>query len=76
MLAEALWPEVDAYLAAFAGEVDENGRRLLVRNGYHPPREMMISAGAVEVTVPQVNDERTGPQTGERKRFSSPILPP
>jgi hypothetical protein len=44
MLAEALRAEVDAYLAAFAGEVDENGRRLVVRNGYHPPREMMISA--------------------------------
>ena len=38
MLAEALRAEVDAYIAAFAGEVDENGRPLVVRNGYHQPR--------------------------------------
>ena len=35
MLAEALQAEVDAYIAAFAAERDENGRRLVVRNGYH-----------------------------------------
>ncbi len=35
MLAEALRAEVDAYIAAFAAERDENGRRLVVRNGYH-----------------------------------------
>jgi len=33
MLAEALQAEVDAYIAAFAAERDENGRRLVVRNG-------------------------------------------
>ena len=37
---------------------------------------MLTSAGAVEVTVPRVNDKRTDPGTGERKRFSSAILPP
>ena len=76
MLAEALQAEVDAYIAAFAAERDESGRRLVVRNGYHQPREVLTSAGAVEVTVPRVNDKRTDPQTGERKRFSSAILPP
>jgi transposase-like protein len=75
MLAEALQAEVDAYIAAFAAERDESGRRLVVRNGYHQPREVLTSAGAVEVTVPRVNDKRTDPQTGERKRFSSAILP-
>src|SRR5690349_1429222 len=76
MLAEALQAEVDAYIAAHAAERDENGRRLVVRNGYHQPREVLTSAGAVEVTVPRVNDKRTGPDTGDRKRFSSAILPP
>jgi transposase-like protein len=76
MLAEALQAEVDAYIAAFAAERDENGRRLVVRNGYHHSREVLTSAGAVEVTVPRVNDKRTDPATGERKRFSSAILPP
>ena len=76
MLAEALQAKVDAYIAAFAAERDENGRRLVVRNGCHQSREVLTSAGAVEVTVPRVNDKRTDPDTGERKRFSSAILPP
>ena len=76
MLAEALQAEVDAYIAAHAAERDENGRRLVVRNGSHQPREVLTSAGAVEVTVPRVNDKRTDPETGERQRFSSAILPP
>ena len=63
MLAEALQAEVDAYIAAFAAERDENGRRLVVRNGYHQPRDALTSAGAIEVTVPRVNDKRTGPRT-------------
>ena len=35
MLAEGLEAEVDAYIARFTGERDENGRRLVVRNGSH-----------------------------------------
>jgi len=76
MLAEALQAEVDAYIAAFVGERDENGRRLVVRNGSHLPREVLTSAGAVQVTAPRVNDRRVDPDTGERVRFSSAILPP
>src|SRR2546429_7071074 len=68
MLAEALRAEVDAYISAFASERDEAGRRLVVRNGYHQSREVLTSAGAVEVTVPRVNDRRADPDTGERKR--------
>ena len=75
MLAEALRAEVDAYIAAFAAERDENGRRLVVRNGYHQGREVLTSAGAVGVTAPRVNDKRTNVVTGEQQRFSSAILP-
>ncbi|MBC6463678.1 IS256 family transposase [Actinomadura sp. HBU206391] len=76
MLAEALQAEVDAYIAQFADQRDERGRRLVVRNGHHQPREVLTSAGAVEVKAPRVNDKRVDTQTGERKRFSSAILPP
>ncbi len=76
MLAEALAAEVDAYVARFAADRDENGRRLVVRNGYHQGREVLTSAGAVQVTAPRVNDKRTDPATGEWLRFSSAILPP
>ncbi|GAA3471322.1 hypothetical protein GCM10018965_058750 [Nonomuraea roseola] len=47
MLAAALQAEVDAYIVAFAGERDEAGRRLVVRNGYHQPREILTAAGAI-----------------------------
>ncbi|MDT7677270.1 MAG: hypothetical protein QOD82_5172, partial [Pseudonocardiales bacterium] len=63
MLAEALQAEVDAYIAQFIGERDENGRRLVVRNGSHQPREVLTSAGAVEVVAPRVNDRRVDPDT-------------
>src|SRR5512133_3589042 len=76
MLAEALQAEVDAYIAQFRDERDERGRRLVVRNGTHQPREVLTSAGAVEVVPPRVNDRRTDPDTGERPRFCSAILPP
>jgi putative transposase len=70
-----LQAEVAAYIEQFVGEVDENGHRLVVRNGYHEPREVTTAAGAVPVRAPRVNDKRTDEATGERKRFSSAILP-
>ncbi len=76
MLAAALQAEVAAYIDQFAGLRDENGRRMVVRNGAAEPRTVLTSAGAVEVTAPRVNDKRTDPATGERNRFSSAILPP
>jgi putative transposase len=76
MLAAALQAEVDAYIEQFADERDERGRRMVVRNGTAQPRTVVTSAGAVEVTAPRVNDKRTDPATGGRKRFSSAILPP
>jgi len=75
MLAAALSAEVAAYVEAFAEEVDETGRRMVVRNGHHVEREVTTAAGAVPVRAPRVNDKRTDPVTGERKRFASAILP-
>ncbi|WP_421840164.1 IS256 family transposase [Mycobacterium sp.] len=75
MLATALWAEVLAYIDAHAGEVDENGYRLVVRNGYHSEREVLTAAGAVRVKAPRVNDKRIDSDTGERHRFCSAILP-
>jgi transposase-like protein len=76
MLAEALRAEVDDYIARFAEVRDENGHRLVVRNGSHAPRDVLTSAGSVPVVAPRVNDKRVDPETGERQRFSSAILPP
>lgn len=75
MLAAALQAEVATYVAQFADQLDENGHRLVVRNGFHEPRTVLTAAGAVEVTAPRVNDRRVDPDSGERQRFSSAILP-
>src|SRR5512135_1644941 len=76
MLAAALEAEVEAYLAAHAGERDEAGRRLVVRNGHARARQVTTVAGAVEVRVPRVDDRRVDAATGERRRFRSALLPP
>ncbi len=75
MLAAALQAEVAAYVEAHADYVDQAGHRLVVRNGHHAAREVTTAAGAVPVRAPRVNDKRTDEVTGERKRFSSAILP-
>jgi hypothetical protein len=67
--------EVGAYIDAHREVVDEQGRRLVVRNGYHAEREVATTAGAVPVRQPRVNDKRIDEVTGERRRFSSAILP-
>jgi transposase-like protein len=76
MLAAALQAEVAAYIDQFAGVRDEQGRRMVVRNGTAEPRTVLTSAGAVQVTAPRVNDKRTDAATGQRMRFCSAILPP
>jgi putative transposase len=76
MLAAALEAEVDDYLAAHAAERDERGRRLVVRNGHARQREVTTAAGTIPVRAPRVDDRRVDPQTGERVRFRSVILPP
>ena len=75
MLAAALQAEVAAYIEQFADQVDENGHRLVVRNGSHHQRDVLTAAGAVTVTAPRVNDKRVDPDSGERQRFASAILP-
>ena len=75
MLAAALQAEVAAYIDTHRDQLDARGRRLVVRNGHHQPREVTTAAGAVEVRQPRVHDRRIDEVSGERRRFSSAILP-
>jgi len=76
MLAAALEAEVDIYVSSLADEVDEDGHRLVVRNGHALPRSLITGAGPIKVQTPRVNDRRVDEETGERCRFRSSILPP
>jgi putative transposase len=72
LIAAALRAEADEYVARFADELDEDAHRLVVRNGRARERKVTVGSGTV---APRVNDKRLDEQTGERKRFSSKILP-
>jgi putative transposase len=75
MLVAALETEVAAYLEAHREERDEHGHALVVRNGKGRTRKVTVGAGTIPVSAPRVNDRRTD-QDGERRRFTSRILPP
>jgi putative transposase len=74
MLTQAIEAEVEAFLAAHQGFVDERGRRRLVRNGHAPDRHIQTGIGTIEVRRPRVRDR--GGHGSEPIRFSSAILPP
>jgi putative transposase len=76
MLATALEAEVDAYVDAYAEQVDEHGHRLVVRNGRARPRAITTAAGAITIAAPRVHDQRVDLESGERQRFRSALVPP
>ncbi|MBA3808926.1 MAG: IS256 family transposase [Solirubrobacterales bacterium] len=75
MIAAALETEVDEYVASFADELDVDERRLVVRNGRGKQRRVTVGSGTLPIRAPRVNDKRIDEETGERRRFSSKILP-
>ncbi len=74
MIAAALEAEVDEYVASFVDERGEDGKRLVVRNGKAKERKLTVGSGTLPIRAPRVNDKRVD-EAGERKRFSSRILP-
>src|SRR5881409_1904453 len=75
MLVAALETEVAAYLEAHRDERDDAGHALVVRNGKGRTRKVTVGAGTIPVSAPRVNDRRINTD-GERRRFTSRILPP
>ncbi len=70
MLQVALQLEVEQYIEQHAGQRDHEGKRVVVRNGSLPERQLQTGLGPISVRQPRVNDRREG------KQFSSAILPP
>jgi transposase-like protein len=70
MLQRAIENEVAEYLEMSAHLRDEKGRRMVVRNGLMPERELVTGIGKIKVRQPRVRDRR-----GEAQ-FTSRILPP
>ena len=75
MLMTTVEAEVAAYIEAHQHEVDEQGRRLVVRNGRAQERTLVSGVGPIKIRAPRVNDRRVDEQ-GRKFRFTSEILPP
>ncbi len=71
MLAQVIEVEVESFVAAHADMKDEEGRRLVVRNGYLPERTIQSGIGDIAIKAPRVRD-----RSGSGIRFTSSILPP
>jgi transposase-like protein len=74
-LQAAIEREVEEYIDRNSRHRDENGHRLVVRNGHHPARKIQSGNGPIEVRQPRVNDKRVD-EAGNRFHFTSQILPP
>ena len=73
MLQSAIDAEVDAFIARYSDRLDANGRRLVVKNGSLPAREILTGAGPVEVRQGRVRDNTPDPE--RRVQFSASVLP-
>ena len=62
---------IEAELAQYEAQVDEQGRRAVVRNGYLPEREILTGVGPVPVKVPKVRSRGEEPVV-----FRSSLVPP
>ena len=74
MLQAALESEVDSFLELYGSKVDQSGRRLVVRNGHMPSRDVITGAGNLEIKQPRVRDKSSDSE--HRIKFASSILPP
>ena len=74
MLQSAIEAEVDDFIVGHAQRADDQGRRLVVRNGSLPEREILTGAGKLVVRQPRVRDKSPG--AGDRVTFSPNVLPP
>jgi transposase-like protein len=71
LLQRAIENEVAEYLEQSAHLRDDRGRRMVVRNGSLPERELVTGIGKIKVRQPRVRDRRC-----EGEQFTSRILPP
>jgi transposase-like protein len=71
LLAQAMDAEVAEFIEKHRGMTDEEGRRLVVRNGYLPERELVTGIGPLKIHQARVDDR----DLPHEERFTSQILP-
>lgn len=73
MLAAVIEAEADEWINQHRNVIDEQGKRLVVRNGHLPTRNITTGIGQVKIRQPRIRDNRSAEN---RERFTSCILPP
>jgi transposase-like protein len=71
LVAQAVQAEFDDFLARVSGERLEDGRAVVVRNGFQPEREILTGLGAVSVRIPKARSRGEEPAV-----FRSSLVPP
>lgn len=71
MLATAIEAEVAAFLKQHGSLKTDEGKSVVVRNGYLPKRAIQTGLGNIEVKVPKVRD-----RLGSGIKFNSSLIPP
>ena len=71
LIQKAVEVELSTFMERFEGRVLEDGRAAVVRNGYHPERQIETGIGSVTVQVPKVRAKDGSPVT-----FHSALVPP
>ena len=74
LLQQAIENEIGEYLERYAHERDESGRKLVVRNGHLPLREIVTGLGLIPIKQPRIDDRRLRRSKG-LEPFTSNILP-
>ncbi|MEM8671179.1 MAG: hypothetical protein AAGG48_26895 [Planctomycetota bacterium] len=72
MLQATINAEVEAFIDQHRDRTDDRGRRLVVKNGSLPAREVLTGAGPIEVEQGRVRDKSTNPD--DRVRFAPSVL--
>ena len=71
LIYRAVDAELQELLSRYSGQKTEDGRAAVVRNGYHPEREIQTGVGPVTVKIPKIRSKTGAPVT-----FHSALVPP
>ena len=67
----AVEAELQELMSGYSEQLTEDGKAGVVRNGYHPERELQTGIGPVTVRIPKIRSRAGKPVT-----FSSALVPP
>ena len=71
LIYRAVNEELQELLSGYSNRRTADGKSAVVRNGYHPERELQTGVGPVTVQIPKVRSK-----TGEPVTFHSALVPP